>query len=59
MLKLKKAPEDSETEINILVVEDNFINQEIAKELVQSAGFKVESAENGQIAIEKAQNKKI
>jgi CheY-like chemotaxis protein len=39
----------------ILVVEDNDINQEIAKELLESEGFEVEIAENGQIAIEKIQ----
>ena len=41
----------------ILVVEDNQINQEIAQELLESEGFKVDIAENGQIALEKVQQK--
>lgn len=41
----------------ILVVEDNQINQEIAQELLESEGFEVDIAENGQIALEKVQQK--
>lgn len=37
----------------ILLVEDNQINQEVACELLRDAGFSVEVAENGLIAIEK------
>ncbi len=37
----------------ILVVEDNEINQQIVKELLEIEGFWVEIAENGQIAINK------
>ncbi|MFA6016142.1 MAG: PAS domain S-box protein [Gallionellaceae bacterium] len=37
----------------ILLVEDNELNQEVATELLQEAGFEVELAENGQIAVEK------
>ncbi|MGB4497181.1 MAG: PAS domain S-box protein, partial [Methylococcaceae bacterium] len=41
----------------ILVVEDNDMNQEIAKELLESEGFEVDIAENGQIAIDKIHQK--
>lgn len=37
----------------ILLVEDNEINRELATEVLTDAGFEVESAENGQIALEK------
>ena len=36
----------------ILVVEDNDINQQVATELLQDAGFVVEVADNGQIAVD-------
>ncbi len=39
----------------LLLVEDDLINQEVATELLASRGFVVEVAENGQIALEKAQ----
>ncbi len=39
----------------ILLAEDNDINQQIACELLQDAGFTVEVAENGQIALDKVQ----
>ena len=39
----------------ILLAEDNDINQQIACELLQDAGFAVEVAENGQIALDKVQ----
>ncbi len=38
----------------ILLVEDNELNQEIANEILTEAGFFVEIAENGQIAVDKA-----
>ena len=38
---------------HILLVEDNELNQEIGKEILQLAGFEVELAENGLIAYEK------
>ena len=38
---------------NILVVEDNEINLEIEKELLQMKGFSVDTAEDGSIALEK------
>ncbi len=37
----------------ILLVEDNELNQEIAKTLLEEAGFSVEIAENGQDAVDK------
>ncbi len=36
----------------LLLVEDNELNQEIATEILQEAGFSVEVAENGQIAVD-------
>jgi len=39
----------------ILVVEDNEINQQIARELLEDAGFVVDVADNGQIALEQVQ----
>jgi two-component system sensor histidine kinase/response regulator len=41
----------------ILVVEDNELNQEVATELLLSAGFVVELAENGQVALEMVQRR--
>ncbi len=37
----------------VLLVEDNELNQEVATELLRDAGFIVDLAENGQIAIDK------
>ncbi|MFT5376240.1 MAG: two-component system sensor histidine kinase/response regulator, partial [Candidatus Latescibacterota bacterium] len=37
----------------ILLVEDNELNQQVAMELLGDAGFRVDLADNGQIAIEK------
>ncbi|MBF0260990.1 MAG: response regulator, partial [Magnetococcales bacterium] len=39
----------------ILVVEDNDLNQEVAKGILEDAGFVVELAENGRIAVEMVQ----
>ena len=36
----------------LLLVEDNDLNQQVAMELLQDAGFRVDLAENGQIAVE-------
>jgi two-component system sensor histidine kinase/response regulator len=41
----------------ILLVEDNDINQQVAREMLEDAGLVVELAENGQIALKMAQNK--
>jgi len=40
----------------LLLVEDNELNMEIANELLCDAGFSVETAQNGQIAVEMVQN---
>lgn len=40
---------------NILIVDDNDFNREIATELLKSKGFIVDIAENGQIAVDKIQ----
>ncbi len=37
----------------ILLVEDNELNQEIAKEILTEAGFSVDTAEDGQEAVDK------
>jgi CheY-like chemotaxis protein len=47
------APAMDFSKIRLLVVEDNEINREIAELVLQEAGFMVETAENGQIAVEK------
>ncbi|MBR6373767.1 MAG: amino acid permease, partial [Victivallales bacterium] len=38
---------------NLLLVEDNEVNQEIAKMLLEQMGFNVETAANGEIAVKK------
>ena len=42
----------------LLLVEDNEINQQVARELLESAGFLVEIAENGKEAVEAINSKK-
>ena len=42
----------------ILLVEDNEINLEIATDLLEELGFHIETAENGQIALEKISKSK-
>lgn len=44
------------SEKRVLLVEDNEINREIAKEIVEMTGAKVEVAENGQIAVDMFEN---
>ncbi|GGI78393.1 response regulator [Shewanella gelidii] len=48
----EEAPESDECKGSILLVEDNFINQQVATELLKSAGYEVHVADNGQIAID-------
>jgi len=43
----------------LLLVEDNELNMEIADELLCDAGFTVETAQNGQIAVEMVQNSSV
>ena len=52
---LEKLSESDYTEKRILLVEDNELNREIAGEILQMAGTKVETAENGKIAVEKVE----
>ncbi len=42
--------------MRVLLVEDNEINREIETELLEKLGFVIDTAENGQIALEKMQN---
>ena len=42
----------------VLLVEDNELNQMVAVELLQDAGFAVDVAENGQIAIDRIERKR-
>ncbi len=53
----EKKPEEEKKELpfrgkRILLAEDNELNREIAEEILTEAGFEVESAENGKIAVE-------
>jgi CheY-like chemotaxis protein/anti-sigma regulatory factor (Ser/Thr protein kinase) len=47
------APKIDFSKIRLLLVEDNEINREIATILLEEAGFQLDEAENGQIAVEK------
>jgi len=47
---LKLAPHRGQ---RILLVEDNLVNQEVARELLQDSGLQVDVADNGQIALDK------
>lgn len=49
----EKSEESSVTGTKILVVEDNELNREIARELLISEGYEVDEAEDGQIAVDK------
>ena len=44
---------------HVLLVEDNDMNQEVATELLESAGCVVELAENGQVALDKVQRERF
>jgi len=41
----------------LLLVDDNIINQQVAKGLLESKGYEVDVAENGQIAVEAVQSR--
>lgn len=43
---------------SILLVEDNELNQEIAKTILEEAGFAVDTADDGSMAVEKVRNSK-
>ena len=58
---LQPASRSTEAELHhrhagarVLLVEDNAINREVALELLHGAGLSVETAENGQVALDKA-----
>ena len=58
--KLTDAPQELLPEKNadfkdkhILLVEDNELNREIAQEILREYGFQVDTAENGEVAVEK------
>jgi two-component system sensor histidine kinase/response regulator len=59
--QLVEAPIADEAELagikgaRILLVEDNELNQEVATELLRDAGFIVDVAENGQVAVDRVQ----
>jgi CheY-like chemotaxis protein len=59
--KTPKTPiEITGTDVNhtkVLVVEDNLINQDLFQEIIELWGFKVDTANNGKIAIEKIKEK--
>lgn len=48
----KTADTVDHTGVRILIVEDNPINSEIAREILTRADFEVETAENGKVAVE-------
>ena len=52
------APTQMKEQKKLLLVEDNEINLEIEVELLQDAGFLVDTAVNGAIAVEKVKNAK-
>lgn len=54
-LNMQVAPVQQEEEQQsgiVLLVEDNFINQQVASELLKSAGYEVVIADNGQAALD-------
>ena len=51
-IRLSKEDEISFEGMRALLVEDNMINMEIAQMLLEQSGFLIETAENGQIAVE-------
>ena len=57
--EIEKAKQVDFTVKRILLAEDNDLNWEIANEILSSAGFKVEWAENGQECIEKFEQSEI
>ena len=40
-------------EMRVLLAEDNELNRELATDILETEGFKVETAANGQIAVDK------
>ncbi|AHF00720.1 sensory histidine kinase [Thiomicrospira aerophila AL3] len=56
LMQTNASTEDMRFKGIVLLVEDNEINQIVAAEQLKKAGLVVDLAENGQIAVEKAQN---
>ena len=52
----KKEAENAFKGKNILLVEDNKLNQEIASSILKMAGFNVDLAEDGTVAVDKVEN---
>ncbi|WP_292488087.1 response regulator [Methanohalobium sp.] len=49
----------SNSDVNVLVVEDNVFNMELTVDLLKSYGYNITKAEDGYIALEKLKNTKI
>jgi CheY-like chemotaxis protein len=49
----------SQTEIQILIVEDNLINQKVSLALLNKFGYKAQTADNGLMALEKIKQQKF
>jgi two-component system, sensor histidine kinase and response regulator len=43
--------------VNILLVEDNDVNQDVGKQMLQTLGYEADIAENGEIALQKIETK--
>ena len=60
---LIEAEDDSENAIyagkKVLIVEDNELNREIARELLRSEGFIIDEAEDGRIAVDKVSKSQV
>ncbi len=54
---VEPAAEESKEPLNILLVEDNILNQVLAKKVLTDWNWKVDLAENGVIAVKKAKEK--
>ncbi|MBQ2218539.1 MAG: response regulator, partial [Firmicutes bacterium] len=52
----EEAQESDLSQKTVLLVEDNQINMEIARMILEQKGFTVETAENGQIALDKVKS---
>lgn len=57
VVEIEKLLKNRNNKSSILLAEDNIVNREVAKELLEIVGLDIEMAENGRIAVEKANNK--
>ena len=57
--KRKVSDNKSQTEIQILIVEDNLINQKVSLALLNKFGYKAQTADNGLMALEKIKQQKF